>query len=219
MFKLTPVSSALAALMAASVLTGCAGGDVGPVAHPTGSNTTPSSDSQTTVDPAAKARAAALVATAQAARAVKARADAKANPSDPAAAQAVMTADAAVAYWRIITTFNLANAAFAQAVHQRGSAPAVPASFRAASRAFSAAHAEEAAELRAYGAWPQSVKPWIDQFIGQKKTLAGYHLQMAASTEGWPAWDKLDRQSILGGKESARFSALIRDGLGLPPRG
>jgi hypothetical protein len=223
MLKLTHVSGAMAALMAVTVLSGCGGGSgSGPVGLPTttgsDAHTTQAQtpDAQPTLNPVAKARAAAQVATVQAATAAKAKARAKANPADPAAAQAAERADAAVAYWRIITRFNVANAAFGKLSDVRTSQPAIPASFRAAARTFSMAHAREAAELRAYDAWPPSVKPWMDKFIAHKEILAGYHLKMAAAP-GWDAWDKGNQQSKLRSAETARLSALIRRGLGLPP--
>ena len=46
MFKITPLSSALAVLMAASVLSGCGGGNVESVSSPT----TPRNDAQTNTD-------------------------------------------------------------------------------------------------------------------------------------------------------------------------
>jgi hypothetical protein len=180
MFKLTPVSSALAALMAAAVLSGCGGGDASTVSGPTPT----SSGAQTTMDAPSKA----------------------------------MTPDAA-AYFRIINEFNLANAEYRKVVvGQRGSLPAVPASFRAAAQALSLANTREVAELRAYGAWPQSVKPWIDQFIAQKVTLADIHHQMSVPAPGWDSWNSGEGRSQVGTTETARLSALIRQGLGLPPR-
>ena len=220
MFKHTTVSSALAALMAAAVLSGCGGGNVPElVARPTTTGSDAQAvDAQAAKDALAKAQAAAQVATGQATRAAKAKAKAKANPADPAAAQAARSADAAVAYWRIITRFNLANAGHTNVTDGRTDQPAIPEIFRAAAGAFSRAHATEAAELRAYGGWPQSVKPSIDKFIAQKEIQAGYHLKMASAPD-WAAWDKVDDQSQLGSKETARLSELIRQGLGLPPRG
>jgi hypothetical protein len=184
LFKLTRVSSALVALMAATVLSGCGGGDAGTASGPT----TTSSGVQTTMDAATKAR----------------------------------TADAAAAYLRIITEFNLANAAYHKIVDQRDSLPtsppAVPASFRAAAGAISLANTKEVAALRAYAAWPQSVKPSIDQFIAQKESLAGIHHQMSVPASGWDSWDSGDDRSREGTAETARLSTLIRQGLGLPPR-
>lgn len=183
MFKLSPASSTLATLMAATVLSGC-GGDAATVSGPTPT----SSGAQTTMDAASKAK----------------------------------TADAATAYLRIITEFNLTNGAYNKVLRQRGSLPsnlpAVPANFRAAARDISLANTKEVAELRTYGAWPQSVKPWMDQFIAQKVILADVHHQMSVPAPGWASWDSGDERSRVGTAETARLSMLIRQGLGLPPR-
>jgi len=192
LLKLTPVSSALVALMAATALSGCGGGDAVTVTRPnttsSGVATPTSCVVQTTMDAAGKAE----------------------------------TAAAAAAYFRIITAFNLANGAYHKVVDQRDSLPtslpAVPASFRAAAGAISLANTKEVAELRAYGAWPQSVKPCIDQFIAQKVSLADIHHQMSVPAPGWESWDSLDDRSREGTAETARLSGLIRQGLGLPAR-
>jgi hypothetical protein len=178
-FKLKFVSSALAAVIAVSVLSGCGGGSAVTVSGPTPT----SSDTQTTPDAASKAK----------------------------------TADAAAAYLRIITEFNLANGAYNKVAGERARPPAVPANFRAAARAISLANTKEVADLRAY-AWPQSVKPWIDQFLAQKVLLADLHMHMSVPAPGWDSWDSGDHQSQLASEETARLSTLIRQALGLPPR-
>ncbi len=182
MFKLTSVSSALAALMTATVLSGCGGGDAATVSVPT----TASCGAQT--PPADKAK----------------------------------TADAAAAYLRIITEFNLANDAYHKVLDQGDSPPTdppdVPASFRAAAAAISVANTKEVADLRAYGAWPQPVKPCVDQFIAQKVSLAEIHRQMSVPAPGWDSWDAGDARSNDGTAETARLSGLIRQGLELPPQ-
>ena len=134
-----------------------------------------------------------------------------ATTSDPQA-----TKDAAVAYGRIIAKFNVANGAY-NAVNRRSSLPTVPENYRAAARAVAAAHTTEVAEFRAYGEWPPSVKPWIDQMTAQKVILADIHLQMSAFTD-WASWNKGDDQTNAGSEETGRLSALIRQALGLPPR-
>jgi hypothetical protein len=200
MFKLTPISSALAALMAATALSGCGGdGAIVSAPTPTGSpiqttvdatvsEPTPNCLVQTTMDAASKAK----------------------------------TADAKVAYLRIITEFNLANSAYHKVVDQRDSLPtsppAVPANFRTEAQALSLANTKEVSELRAYGAWPQSVKSCIDQFIAQKVKLADIHHQMSVPAPGWDSWDSGDEQSSAGSEKTADLSGFIRQGLGLPPQ-
>jgi hypothetical protein len=180
MRKLMPVSSALAALMAATVLSGCGGGEAVTVTRAT----TTVSAAATTMDAASKAKA----------------------------------ADAAAAYLRIVTEFNLANAAYNKVAVRGGSLPAVPANLRAAAQAISLANTKEVVELRAYGAWPQSVKPWIDQFIAQKVSLADLHHHMSVPAPGWDSWNAGYDRSRLGSHETGRLSTLIRQGLGLPAR-
>lgn len=89
MLKFTPVSSALAALIIASALSGCGGGNVEPVSAPTSV-----SDAQTTADPAAAAAEAATAA--KAASDAKAAADAKAKAAAAAKAKAAAAAPAVV---------------------------------------------------------------------------------------------------------------------------
>lgn len=136
------------------------------------------------------------------------------------AAGKAKVADAAAAYLRIITDFNLANDAYHKVVDQNFSTdpPDVPASFRAAAGAISVANTKEVAALRAYGSWPQSVKPCIDQFIAQKVSLADIRHQMSVAAPGWDSWDAGATRSNVGTKETARLSGLIRQGLGLPPQ-
>lgn len=73
---------------------------------------------------------------------------------------------AAATYLRIVNEYNAALHAYGKAV-QPTYAPSVPASWRSAARDYSAAETKAAAQLRAYGAWPQSVKPLIEQIIAQ----------------------------------------------------
>lgn len=201
MFKLTSVSSALAALMTATVLSGC-GGDAAMVSGPAPT----SSAVQTT-------RGATVSGPPPTNCLVKTTVD---------AATKAKTADAAAAYLRIITEFNLANRAYNEVVDQGGSPatnpPDVPESFRAAVGAISVANTKEVADLRAYGAWPQSVKSCVDLFIAQKVSLADIHHQMSVPAPGWDSWDAGDARSNDGTAETARLSGLIRQGLGLPPQ-
>ncbi len=99
MLKLTPVSSALAALIIASALSGCGAGPVEPV-----SATTSATNAQATADVAAEAtaaadatRAAQEAAAAEAAAAAKAASDAKAAADAKAKAAAAAKAKAAAA--------------------------------------------------------------------------------------------------------------------------
>ena len=87
MRKLTPISSVLAALMIASVLSGCGGGGAEPINVPVGS------DSQITTD--AVAKAAAEAAAAEAAAAETAATELAATEAAAAAAAEKATADAA----------------------------------------------------------------------------------------------------------------------------
>jgi hypothetical protein len=124
-------------LMTPLVLSGCADEDVAAVNRPT----SPVSDAQPTNEATNEADAAK---------------EAKAKH----AAAAAKTADAADAYWRIITKFNPARVVYNKVVNQRSHPPAVPESFRAVARTLSAAETTKVAELRAYGSWPQSERAW-----------------------------------------------------------
>ena len=88
--KLTPVTSALAALIIASALSGCGGGNVEPVSAPTSA-----SDAQTTTDPAAASAEAAAAADATAAAEATSAADATKAAQEAAAAEAATAAKAA----------------------------------------------------------------------------------------------------------------------------
>ena len=197
MLKLTHLSTALAAVMIASALSGCGEGNAAPVSWPMPTR----SHAQAT--PGAEANAAA---------AAKATAD---RVKAAGVTEAAKTEEAAAAYLRIITKFNAATAAYNKITMQRTGLPQVPAYRRAAAHTFSLAHTKEAAELRAYGAWPQSVKPWIDQFIAQKVILAELHQQMSVPAPGWDSWNSGDSQTHEGSVETSRLSSLIREALGL----
>ena len=73
--------------------------------------------------------------------------------------------------------------------------------------AVSAAETETAAQLRAYGAWPQSVKPLIDQITPQFVTLADNDHQLSAA-KTVDQWMALKPQGDAADKECTRLSAL-----------
>ena len=198
MFKLKPVSSALAALMAATALSGCGGVDAAYVSGPTPT----SSPVQTTIDaPVSEPTPTNCIV-----------------PTTVDAASKAKTAAAKAAYLRIITEFNVANGRYNTVVNQGSDLPAVPANFRAEAQAISLANSKEVKDLRAYGAWPQSVKSCVDQFIAQKVKLADIHHQMSVPAPGWDSWDSGDDQSDAGTAVTKGLSGFIRQGLGLPPQ-
>jgi hypothetical protein len=81
----------------------------------------------------------------------------------------------------------------------------------------SAAETKAAADLKAYGLWPQSVKPLIDQIIAQYVISADNDHQLSAVTSV-DSWNTVMAQSVAGDTESGRLSTLIRQALGLPQR-
>jgi hypothetical protein len=93
-------------------------------------------------------------------------------------------------------------------------APSVPASWRSAAGALSSADTKAAAQLRAYTAWPQSVKMLIDQIIAQYVISADNDHQQSAAT----SWEQWNGVSGAANNEGARLSTLIRQALGLPQR-
>lgn len=193
MLKVTALAGALVALMIAPALSGCGGGNAEPVSgHPTTSShaqVTTDTTAKGAEDSAAKVKAAGLAETAK--------------------------TQAAASYLRIITKFNVADAAYLNGVNRDTHLPAVSESIRTAARAYSAAYTQEVADLRAYGAWPQSVKPLMDQFIAKKMILADSFLQQSAVTR-WDSWNEGVHGTDTLRMETSRLSALIRQGLGLP---
>ena len=86
-----------------------------------------------------------------------------------------------------------------------------------AATALSASDTTTAAQLRAYGAWPQSVKPLMDQIIAQFVISAGCLHQMSAIT-GFEQWRAEADPWNVAGAEGARLSTPIRQAFGLPQR-
>ena len=124
-------------------------------------------------------------------------------------------ADAGAAYSGIVAKYRIAGSAYMNVVNQPSHVPAVPANFRAAARAVSAAETTQVAEYRAYKQWPQSMKPWMDQLIAQKVIMASSHLQMSGATS-WVSWNNGGARQDAAAREATRLSALIRQDLGLP---
>ena len=124
---------------------------------------------------------------------------------------------AAATYIAITNRFNAANDAFNTATGNASTVSGVPAASLAAARAYSAAYTKNAAELRAYGEWPQSVKPLIDQIIAQDVIAADGMHQMSAASD-WVSWNGEYGQFYTANSEAGRLSAQIRQALGLPQR-
>jgi hypothetical protein len=124
---------------------------------------------------------------------------------------------AAATYIRIINKSNAALDAFNKAVDRSNVSPGFPAYLRTAAATYSAAETKAAAELRAYGAWPLSVKPLIDQVIAQFVIAADYEHQLSAVTST-ASWNKVQTAGEAAAAEGARVSTLIRQALGLPQR-
>jgi len=124
---------------------------------------------------------------------------------------------AAATYIGITNRFNKAVDALNKVTTRSSTSPGVPADFRAAARTFSVANTKAASELRAYGAWPQSVKPLIDQIIAQYVISADDMHQLSAATD-WDSWNRAFAKSDAASVEGGRISTLIRQALGLPQR-
>jgi len=127
---------------------------------------------------------------------------------------------AAATYLRITNEYNAAGVAFNKARTSAEASPGagpVPASFRSAAAAFSSAETKTATQLRAYGAWPKSVKPLIDQIIAQYVISADDYHQLSAATN-MDSWNSIGTRGQPAIDESARLSTLIREALGLPQR-
>jgi len=123
---------------------------------------------------------------------------------------------AAATYISIINRSNAALDAYKK-VAKTTYDSSVPASWRKAAGTFSAVETKTAAQLRAYGAWPHSVKPLVDQMIAQVVISADSLHQMSAATN-WEKWTPEMAKWDVAGTEAARVSTLIRQALGLPQR-
>ena len=124
---------------------------------------------------------------------------------------------AGASYLRIIGRYNSALDVFRKAVDRANASPDVIGNLRLAAAPLSVVETKEASEFRAYGAWPQSVKPLIDQLIAQDVILADNMHQLSAATSV-DSWNGLMAQGQAAGVESGRLSTLIRQALGLPQR-
>jgi len=124
---------------------------------------------------------------------------------------------AGASYLRITNEFNVAVRTYNKLFVGRSTAQSVPASWRSASQVMSVAETKAAAQLRAYGAWPQSVKPQMDQIIAQYVIAADSLHQLSAITT-WDSWTTEDAKQYAAGVEGGRLSTLIRQALGLPQR-
>jgi hypothetical protein len=124
---------------------------------------------------------------------------------------------AGASYLRIIAKYNSALDVFRKAVDGANASPDVIGNLRLAAAPLSATLTKEAAEFRAYGPWPQSVKPLIDQLIAQDVIMADNMHQLSAATSV-DSWNALMGQGQAAGLESGRLSTLIRQALGLPQR-
>jgi hypothetical protein len=124
---------------------------------------------------------------------------------------------AAAAYLRIINENNAALDVYNVSAGTANNSPSVPQYFRSAGEKFSAANTKTAVELRAYGAWPESVKPLIDQIIAQLVIIADNMHQLSVVSD-WSSVNTLAAQFTASNNESGRLSVLIRQALGLPQR-
>jgi hypothetical protein len=124
---------------------------------------------------------------------------------------------AAATYLRIINKSNAALDAFNKAVVRSNAGTGVPAYLRTAAATYSAAETKAATELRAYGAWPGSVKPLIDQMVAQFVISADNEHQLSAVTNT-DSWNRVQTAGEAADAEGGRISTLIRQALGLPQR-
>jgi len=124
---------------------------------------------------------------------------------------------AGATYLRIIGRYNSALDVFRKAVDRANASADVIRNLRLAAAPLSVVETKEASEFRAYGAWPQSVKPLIDQLIAQDVILADNMHQLSAATSV-DSWNGLMGQGQAAGVESGRLSTLIRQALSLPQR-
>jgi hypothetical protein len=127
-----------------------------------------------------------------------------------------MTA-AATTYLRIIDERNAVHFAFYKALDRASASTGVPTYLRTATSAYSAAETRAATKLSAYNAWPQSVRPLIDQMIAQAVIHADNLHGLAAVTD-MASWSAVLAQGDAASAESGRLSTLIRQALGLPQR-
>jgi hypothetical protein len=127
---------------------------------------------------------------------------------------------AAATYLRITNEYNAAAGTFNKARTSANASPGTgltPASLLSAAGALSSADTKAATQLRAYGPWPQSVKPLIDQIIAQYVIEADNMHQLSGVTN-IDSWNTVGAQGQAANVEGARLSALIRQALGLPQR-
>jgi len=127
---------------------------------------------------------------------------------------------AAATYLRITNEYNAAVDTFNKARTSANASPGTgltPASLRSAAGALSSADTKAATQLRAYGPWPQSVKPLIDQIIAQYVIEADNMHQLSRVTN-IDSWNTVGAQGQAANVEGARLSVLIRQALGLPQR-
>ena len=124
---------------------------------------------------------------------------------------------AAATYIRITYAYNTAVDVFNKTLDKATGSTVVPKYAQAAAQVLSAADTTAATNLRAYGSWPQSVKPQIDQIIAQYVTEADNMHQLSAVTSV-SSWSTVMSQGDAASTEGARLSTLIRQALGLPQR-
>lgn len=124
---------------------------------------------------------------------------------------------AAAAYLSVVNEYNPVYFAFYKALRRPNAAQDVPAYLREAARKLSVADAAAAAKLRAYGSWPESVKPLIDQYIAQSVISADNTHQLSIVTNV-DTWNSVFAQGDAADKEGGRLAVLIRQALGLPQR-
>jgi len=124
---------------------------------------------------------------------------------------------AAATYIGITNAYNTAVDVFNKALGRATGITVVPKYVQTAAQALSAADTTAATKLGAYGSWPQSVKPQIDQIIAQYVIEADNMHQLSGVTSV-SSWSTVMSQGDAASTEGARLSTLIRQALGLPQR-
>jgi len=122
---------------------------------------------------------------------------------------------AAATYLSITDAHNATLASFYNTLEGAYSSSDVIGSLRLAAMPLAAEEARAAAQLRAYGSWPRSVKPAIVQITAQYVIEAESDRQRSAATSV-DFWNTVTVKRESGEIERGRLSTTIRQALGLP---
>ena len=124
---------------------------------------------------------------------------------------------AAATYLRVINVWNASQRTFSTAADRANASTDVLGNLRSAALVSSAADTSAAAQLRAYGSWPQSVRSLIDQIINQFVVSADSDHQLSAAPD-LASWNTLMTQENVATTPGEGLATLIRQALGLPQR-